>query len=177
MENEFPEQASVEIPTTNGKKKFAYVVHVENLSDLGDFVDGIEPLLTTLNGYVDGLEALATTINSNVDQLETISTGISTLVATPGNIGDGVKNVAAAETRERLVADVTVCREVVITAKETNTGTIVVGGASVVALAGATRRGVPLNARESVTIKINDLNKIFIDATVSGEGVTFAYVY
>lgn len=93
-----------------------------------------------------------------------------------GNTGisDSRKVVATAGTREALVASSVPCRKVIIQAETDNTGVIAVGGDSVVAAA-ATRRGVALAQSESVTIEIDDLQKIYLDATVSGEGVTFAY--
>lgn len=102
------------------------------------------------------------------------STGSSSSAA--DNLKDGLKLVTTAATRETLVAASTFCRSVCITAKQTNTGTIVVGGVTVVAASGATRRGTPLNAGDSTTISINDLVKVYLDSTVSGEGVTYTYL-
>lgn len=95
--------------------------------------------------------------------------------ASPSTIGDGLKLVTTAATRETLVPSTVPCKSVVVTAKQTNTGTVVVGGSSVVALSGATRRGTPLNAGDSVSIDIDDLFKVYLDVTVSGEGVTYTY--
>ncbi len=39
----------------------------------------------------------------------------------------------------------------------------------------ATRRGVPLSAGDSYELGIDDLSDVYIDALVSGEGVTYAY--
>jgi hypothetical protein len=50
----------------------------------------------------------------------------------------------------------------------------VVGGSTCIALL-ATRQGTPLEAGDSYSIDIDDLADVFIDATVSGEGVTFTY--
>lgn len=94
--------------------------------------------------------------------------------ATPDAIGDGLKLVTTAGTRETLAAS-TAIHSVTITAKQTNTGTVVVGGSTVVAASGATRRGVPLNAGDSITIDIDNLSKIYLDVTVNGEGVTYTY--
>uniref|UniRef100_A0A6M3JXT0 Uncharacterized protein n=1 Tax=viral metagenome TaxID=1070528 RepID=A0A6M3JXT0_9ZZZZ len=90
-------------------------------------------------------------------------------------VGDGRKTVTSAGTAEPLVAVVTPIQSVAITAETDNTGIIVVGGSTVVADL-ATRRGVPLNAGETFPLSVNDLADIYIDATVSGDGVTFAYV-
>lgn len=89
-------------------------------------------------------------------------------------IASGRKVVAAAATAETLAAS-TACREVTITAELDNTGVVVLGGSAVIA-ALATRRGHPLNAGDSVTIPIDDLAKIYLDVTVSGDGVTYAYL-
>ena len=114
-------------------------------------------------------------INSAYDSTTGSFKTISASSPTNGTISDGLKLVAAAGTRETLAAS-TPCREVCITAKMTNTGTVVVGGSTVVAASGATRRGTPLNAGDSVTIPINDLQKVYLDVTVNGEGVTYTYM-
>ena len=88
-------------------------------------------------------------------------------------IADGRKVVAVAATAEAL-AGATTCQRVDITAETDNTGIIVVGGSTAVALL-ATRQGTPLNAGDSYSLEIDDLADVFIDATVSGDGVTFTY--
>lgn len=92
----------------------------------------------------------------------------------PTTVSDGRKIVAIAGTRETLVAAPTTAKCLTITAETGNTGIVVVGGVTVVA-ALATRRGVPLNAGVSYEVVIDDLQKIYIDTTVSGNGVTFTY--
>lgn len=65
------------------------------------------------------------------------------------------------------------CKEVIITAETDNTGVVVVGGSGVIASL-ATRLGVPLNAGDSVVIGLSDdLSELWLDSTVSGDGVTF----
>lgn len=92
-------------------------------------------------------------------------------------VGDGRKVVAAAGTAEALAAS-TPIESVVIQAESDNTGAVVVGGSTVVAAAG-TRRGVALEAGQSVRFgredKIDNLNLVFLDVETSGEGVTFTY--
>lgn len=90
------------------------------------------------------------------------------------NIRDGRKVVAAAGTAERLVAANTPCRKVTIMAEIDNTDYVVIGDSTVVA-ALATRRGIPLSAGTSITLDIEDLYAVFVDAVVSTEGVTFMY--
>ncbi len=66
-------------------------------------------------------------------------------------------------------------KAVLITAEDDNTGIVVVGGDTVVA-ALATRRGTPLDAGDSVALACDNLKDIFLDSTVSGDGVTFTYL-
>lgn len=97
-------------------------------------------------------------------------------------VGDGRMVVTAAGTRERLTADSTfndpggIVRAVAITALEGNTGMVVVGGPAVVA-ALATRRGTPLAAGETIVLETDDLADVYVDAVVSGEGVSFTFTY
>jgi len=70
------------------------------------------------------------------------------------------------------LASSTVVKEVIITAELDNTGVVVVGGSGVVSTL-ATRTGVPLNAGDSVTFQITNLNAINIAAVVATDGVTY----
>lgn len=93
------------------------------------------------------------------------------------NIGDGRTVVTTAGTRVQLSTLSVPCNKVEIIAETDNTGVIVVGGTTVVAIL-ATRRGVPLNAGDVHTITdVDNLNKIWIDATVNLEGVSYEYFY
>ncbi len=83
------------------------------------------------------------------------------------------KVVAVAGTAERLASDVE-ATEAIITAELDNTGLIAVGGSNVVA-ALATRIGSPLDAGDSVVIPCKNLKDIWLDSTVSGDGVTYTY--
>lgn len=93
-----------------------------------------------------------------------------------GNMRDGRKVVAAAGTAERLVSTNTPCRKVTIMAELDNTNYVVIGDSTVVA-ALATRRGIPLSAGMSITLDVEDLYTLFIDAAVSTEGVTYLYQF
>lgn len=89
-------------------------------------------------------------------------------------IGNGRKVVASAGTAEKL-ANATKCTQVLITAETDNTGIIAVGNSSVVAaLTG--RTGAPLNAGDSIVIPTVDLDQIWLDTTVNGDGVTYFWV-
>ena len=89
---------------------------------------------------------------------------------------DGIKLVTTAGTRASLSSSAEI-NQVVITALSTNTGTVVVGGSTCVAAPGThgspTRRGTPLNIGDTVIIDITDPSLVYIDATVSGDGVSW----
>lgn len=87
--------------------------------------------------------------------------------------GEGRKGVAVAGIAEAIAAS-TECTSVTIQAEFNNTGIIVVGTSTVVA-SEASRVGIALSAEDSITISTDDLAKVFIDATVSTDGVTFVY--
>lgn len=89
-------------------------------------------------------------------------------------VEDGRKVVTTSGTAVALAAS-TACKEVVVTAETDNTGIVVVGGSTVVA-ALSTRRGTPLAAGDSMTLRISNLANVFIDSTVNGDGVTFTYL-
>lgn len=99
-------------------------------------------------------------------------------VATGGivasTVGDNRKVVATAGTAVALAAS-TPIKEVTITAETDNTDIVVVGGSTVIA-ALLTRRGTPLYPGDSVTVASDNLAEVFVDALVSGEGVTFSYL-
>lgn len=89
-------------------------------------------------------------------------------------IADGIKTVTTAGTAVALVAASTLCRMVMIQARPENTGVIVVGASTVVA-AQTTRRGIALVPGQSVALRVTDLADLYLDAAVSGEGVSYVY--
>jgi len=88
-------------------------------------------------------------------------------------VANGRTVVTTAGTRV-VLAGSTACKKVDITAETDNTGLIVVGGTGVIA-ALSTRQGVPLNAGDTYSLEIDNLNDINIDSTVNGDGVTYCY--
>ena len=88
-------------------------------------------------------------------------------------LGQGVKTIAAAGTDEVLAAS-TACRWVSIQAQTDNTGIIAVGGTGVDATV-ATGNGIALAAGDTLTLEITNLAAIYIDATVTGDGVRYTY--
>lgn len=65
-----------------------------------------------------------------------------------------------------------VTKVIAMTAETDNTGEVVVGGSGVIA-ALATRRGIPMAAGDSVILAVTNLNLLWLDATVNGDGVTY----
>lgn len=92
---------------------------------------------------------------------------------TTTGLGQGKKTVTTAGT-DLAIATSTPAKWVTIQAYTTNTGKIAVGGAGVDATI-ATGDGVLLSAGESITVAVDNLSDVFVDATVSGEGVRFTY--
>lgn len=90
------------------------------------------------------------------------------------SIGNGRKTVTTGGTAEQLSTG-QACNSVIITAETDNTGIIVVGSSTVVASL-STRQGTPLNAGESLVLTITNLNLVYLDTTVNGDGVTFLWL-
>lgn len=86
-------------------------------------------------------------------------------------IQSGVKLVTTAGTQETLAASSTPCNEVVIQALAANIGMVYVGGANI-----AAGEGVELDAREGLSLDIDDLLKVWVDVEMDGEGVSFVYI-
>lgn len=64
------------------------------------------------------------------------------------------------------------CREITIIARRTNTGSIFIGGNNV----SSSVYGVELQARDSFTFNVSNANLIYIDASVSGEGISYVTI-
>lgn len=88
-------------------------------------------------------------------------------------VGHGVKVVTTAGT-DVVLATSTPCKKVDIQAQTDNTGLIAVGGSGVDATV-ATGTGIILNAGDNYCLEIDNLADIFIDATVSTDGVRYTY--
>jgi len=92
------------------------------------------------------------------------------IVGSLANIKGDVVNVTTAGTRVRL-PDVS-CNIVTITALRNNIGYIYFGGADV----SSTVYGDDLASKESFTLQIANLNQLYIDSSVSGEGISYVAV-
>lgn len=105
-----------------------------------------------------------------VTTLTGITNNVNTVEVAPTTILNGNKNVTTAGTRVTLASS-TSCKSVTIKAKVANTGTIYVGDTSV-----SSSNGFALAAGETVSLDIANLNTVNLDASVSGEGVTYVGV-
>jgi hypothetical protein len=94
----------------------------------------------------------------------------ATADAVVGTLTDGRKTVTTAGTAVALRATLA-CKWVQVTALTSNTQQVNVGAAGVLAAAGSST-GTPL-ARPVDHDPVNDAAKVFVDARVAGEGVSF----
>jgi hypothetical protein len=89
----------------------------------------------------------------------------------------GIKKVTSAGTAVRLPTSGGTLKAVLIYALATNEGTVVVGDSEAKAAEGThaapTRRGVALVAGGTLVLECEDSAQIWIDATTSGDGVSF----
>ncbi len=120
----------------------------------------------------DVLAALAGT-DGDYAPLQVDAAGALYTVNTVTGMADGVTTVATAGTDVTLLAT-TPCKSVVIQAQTDNTGLIAVGATGVDATV-ATGTGIILNPGDTISFEIDNLGTIFIDSTVSGEGVRYTY--
>jgi hypothetical protein len=102
-----------------------------------------------------------------------VSQSVAGDVAT--TLAQGRKTVTAAGTDEALVASSAPCKWVSVTALPSNTNVVCIGGANVDASSSGNLTGLPLNANDSVTIPISNVNAVRVAARTSGEGVCFMY--
>jgi len=87
-------------------------------------------------------------------------------------LSGGRKVVPSAGTPVSLSSTSVACTAVVIQPLSSNAGIITAGGSDVSCAIGA-ENGIALIPGQPMTIPINDLMRVFIDADISGEGVQF----
>ena len=88
--------------------------------------------------------------------------------------GSGRQTVTTAGTAVAL-ASTTSSSRVIITAETDNTGLIAVGVSGHTVAAPGTQEGMILSPGQSTEFAITDLANVYIDSTVNGDGVTYAY--
>jgi hypothetical protein len=121
------------------------------------------PATITIDGVVYYVPRVDTDGHVQVDVL---STTYPTFPTTPVS---GQETVASAGTAEQLPAQA--CKSVSIKALAGNTGKIYVAGDYV-----DSSTGYELAAGESVDLCIDNVNRLYIDASVNGEGVSWLAV-
>lgn len=87
---------------------------------------------------------------------------------------DGRFTIGTAGIRVQITTANTPCFSITFTTDSANTGIVCAGGSTVVATS-ATRTGLPLNSGDTAIIEIDNLNKLWLDSTVSGEGGSYLY--
>jgi hypothetical protein len=83
--------------------------------------------------------------------------------------------LAAAGSRQQLSTVSIPCAKVFIAAGQNNAGIITVGGPTVVA-ASSGHSGADMQPTGGFTIEIDDLSKVWIDGTNTGDTVSFSYL-
>lgn len=142
-----------------------------NLSATDNAVlDTIDAVLDTIKTDTAAIVTDAAAIEVLLGTIDADTGNIATATATPSSIGNGAKDVTTAGTAEALAGS-TACKKVIICAKDSNTGKIYYGGASVSATSGAF-----IYPGASVEIDISNLSAVYIDSAVNGEGVQYTYV-
>lgn len=133
--------------------------------------------LTENLGYVNGAAVNVGTgaISTGTQRVtlatdDPVSQGITSRYIT--GINHGSKTVATAGTDVALATS-TACKRLIIQAYASNTGVIAFGASGVDAAAAGT--GAVLSPGDSVDFYIDNLADVYIDSTVSGEGVRFTY--
>jgi len=106
-----------------------------------------------------------------------ISAGLLCAVLLFASLLDGSKAVTTAGTRVQLSSTQILVVSLSIQASSSNTGVIYVGGPTI-----SSTRGVALSAGDTLALlpmarqnEYYDLRSIWLDASVSAEGVTYAY--
>ena len=164
--------------TTTGNKLDIRASEIEALlNTINDNVDDVEMELAALltkadfNAKADiTLTALRDAIRGDGSKtLTDLSTALTTLTQLAGSniIKGALASVVTAGTRLQLPNFP--CREVVIIAKRENTGYVYVGGMDV----STTVYGAELASKDSITLQVSNTNLIYLDASVSGEGVNY----
>jgi hypothetical protein len=123
----------------------------------------------------DKITVAGSTSNDGTYTVDTVAAGTLTLILsddlTTEAAGDTV-TISQATPRPYPVADG--CK-VIIKALLSNTGTIYIGSSSDNALSTSTNN-FPLDVpMESVTLQVQDLSQIWLDASVAGEGVSILF--
>ena len=114
------------------------------------------------------------TANANEVVLKASTANVGKVGHDATGIGHGVTTVPTAGVDVVLAASTT-CKILIIQAQTDNTGVIAIGGSGVDATI-ATGTGVALYAGEVIPLELDNLADVYIDATVSTDGVRYTYL-
>lgn len=89
----------------------------------------------------------------------------------PSTLLNGKVTVTTAGTEVQISASSVSVKSITIKSLAANTGTIYIGNSTV-----ASTNGYALAAGQAISFDIDDLNKVYIDSSVNGEGVTYLAV-
>ena len=143
----------------------------ETVKSLADIVTALGNVKVNIDQTTPGTTNAVVNKNANGNEIFTdASPGSMKLTGSIVAITGIIQNVTTAGTRVQLPS--VSCREVTIIAKRINSGYIYAGGSNV----SSTVYGVELSAKESYTFAVANVNQIWIDASVSGEGISYVAI-
>ena len=105
-------------------------------------------------------------LNPGVADSVSVGGVVTTSEVLPTSVSNARVTVPTAGTRVQLATFS--CKAVVVKALPSNTGVIYVGNATV-----SSANGFVLSANESISLDIDNVNHIYIDSSVNGEGVSW----
>lgn len=83
--------------------------------------------------------------------------------------------VTTATTKVRFSATSVPIKYILVTGFTTNTAPVTIGGSTVVGLAGTGKEGVAVYPGQTLRFDVSDLNLLYADSEVNGEGVSYTY--
>jgi hypothetical protein len=126
--------------------------------------------LPSVQEVVAGFDGVNTQV-LKTDNIGVLQVGLSNAGDSASSLSNGRRTVPTPGTAVALGTSAA-CAWVTVTALPTNEGLVHVGASGVLATPGS-ETGVPLAARESVTVPAQDVSLVFVDAVVSAEGVSY----
>lgn len=124
--------------------------------------------LPSVQEVVAGFDGVNTQV-LKTDNIGVLQVGLSNAGDSASSLSNGRRTVPTPGTAVALNTSAA-CAWVTVTALPTNEGLVHVGASGVLATPGS-ETGVPLAARESVTVPAQDVALVFVDAVVSAEPV------
>ena len=119
-------------------------------------------------------DVLGSSTTSQDEDYAILKTDEKGALYTTHGITGGADGVTTDDTSGTVLGGDVTCKKVDIQAQTDNTGVIAVGFTGVDATV-ATGTGILLNAGDIYSLEINNLNLMYIQSSVSGEGVRFTY--